>query len=165
MRALMLIAALLVSACVSATNGVIVMGDSLSHFWPYEMDVDRVQVMVQTGRTIRDFEPPRDMIANLGADTVVYMLGGNDSTQTVLLRTELAMKRHIRFLEDAGFRVLVIIVPWEKPIRTLQIDLCLENNWECHDMQEVYDLSRCPDGIHPDWSLIYDIADWVESKL
>jgi hypothetical protein len=79
--------ALLVCSQLSmADQRVIVIGDSISehiYCWPNELRLENpqlnLQLMTQSGRTIRDFSIPRDLRNVSEKDVVIYFLGANDA--------------------------------------------------------------------------------------
>ncbi len=164
---------------------LIIIGDSLStthECWPnYLREMAprwNIQVMAQNGRTIRDFSIPRDLwtIGNEN-ETVIYFLGTND----ILQRNHIAfaasrLKADIRFLLDQQFKVLLIIPPtpdfdkaiWGKSIKEhrelVKSFRGTDPNLWVYDMDNIWDKSETPDGIHPSAELSWKIAEainWV----
>ena len=69
---------------VVQAKGVVVIGDSLSateDSWPTYIYGHHFSLMAQGGRTIRDFDIPRDIFSGFPFTTAVYFLGANDATQ------------------------------------------------------------------------------------
>jgi hypothetical protein len=165
---------------------LIIMGDSLStthESWPNflrEMAPRwNVQVMAQNGRTIRDFSMPRDLwTTGLTNETVIYFLGGNDMLQRNDIGHATArLKSHIQFLLDRNFKVLLIIPPkfnideamFGRSVRQhrelIESYRGTNPNLWVYDMDQIWDSSHTPDGVHPDADLSWEIAAKINIVL
>ena len=189
LAAVAFIAALLFYAFSEAGHDeprLIIIGDSLStthESWPNYLR-DRaprwdIQVMTQKGRTIRDFSIPRDLWTDgQKKETVIYFLGGND----ILQRNDIGhatwrLKTHIQFLLDRQFKVLLIVPPtfgvdrntWGKSNeehRALIKSFRGSNpNLWVYDMDNIWDTSETPDGVHPSAQLSWKIAETINYVL
>ena len=158
---------------------LIVIGDSLSttlNSWPNQLRRIaprwNIHVMAQNGRTIRDFSIPRDLwTAGDKQETVVYFLGANDILQrNHVFHAKSRLMTHLDFLLDRNFKVLLIVPPrfnvdqemFAKSIEEhrAMIESCRgtrENLW-VYDMEEIWDSSQTPDGVHPTSTLSYEMA-------
>ena len=131
-----------------------------------------IHVMAQNGRTIRDFSIPRDLwTAGDKHETVVYFLGANDMLQrNHVFHAKARLMTHLDFLLDRNFKVLLIVPPrfnvdqemFAKSIEEhrAMIESCRgtrENLW-VYDMEEIWDSSQTPDGVHPTSTLSYEMA-------
>ena len=163
---------------------LIVMGDSLSaqhDSWPQHGDFDKwnLQIMAQSGRTIRDFDVPRDLKAQRPGDTVIYFLGINDlyygsAHAELFLRTLPNMRLHFQTLDSKGFKTLVLLLPLiaagtAKNWRNLRINMIRES--KLYDSFRFYDLQRTwrdedtTDGIHPTVLLSRDMGAAIAGVL
>ena len=165
---------------------LIIIGDSLStthESWPnYLREIAprwNVHVMAQNGRTIRDFSIPRDLwTSGDRKETVVYFLGGNDILQrNNIAHARFRLQTHVNFLLERNFRVLLVMPP------TLGVDSAIfgesneqhralvesyrgyhPNLW-VYDIDDVWDTSETPDGVHPSAYLSMQIAMAVNMVL
>ena len=158
---------------------LIVIGDSLSttlNSWPNHLrrlaPRWNIHVMAQNGRTIRDFSIPRDLWTKGDKnETVVYFLGGNDMLQrNHVFHAKARLLSHLDFLLDRNFKVLLIVPPRFDVDQELfgesieehraMIEACRgtrENLW-VYDMDQIWDASQTPDGVHPTSTLSYEMA-------
>lgn len=158
---------------------LIVIGDSLSttdQGWPNLLREIaprwNVQVMAQNGRTIRDFDIPRDLwTPGDKNETVVYFLGGNDILQrNAVDHAKYRLQTHIAFLLERNFKVLLIVPPslglndplYDGPNREHRemVESCRgtsPNLW-VYDIDNVWDPSMTTDGVHPTEELSREIA-------
>lgn len=164
---------------------LIVIGDSLStthESWPNflrEMAPRwNVQILTQNGRTIRDFSMPRDLWTTGDRnETVIYFLGCNDALQrNEIMYAETRLRTHISFLLDRNFKILLVIPPTlgegdEELSKSIERHRALVKSYRgthpnlwVYDADEVWDVSKCPDGVHPNQELSLQLAEainWV----
>ena len=165
---------------VVQAKGVVVIGDSLSAMedsWPSYIYGHHIGLMAQGGRTIRDFDIPRDIFAGIPFTTAVYFLGANDAAQGY--RTYFAhgqFKTHIRLLQRRYFNVVVIIPPLftNSPyeienfvkLRREMFTLCSQMELNCHDSMDVWDNDLvAEDGVHPLPELSSKLGYWMQDII
>ncbi len=161
---------------------LIVIGDSLSvhhDSWPSFLRniAPRWNILVhaQNGRTIRDYDPPRDLWTSaVLPETVVYFLGTNDVLQnTKITSAKYRLRNHLSFLLERNFKVLLVNIP----VITAgagQFDALLEKhrtliesfrgthpNLQVFDLNNVWEPERCFDGVHPDATLSNQVAEAI----
>ena len=161
-------------------KGVIVMGDSLSateDSWPSHVNGHHIGLIVQGGRSIRDFDPPRDIFAGLPFTTVVYFLGSNDAAQGYpTYRAHLQFRAHMELLDSRRFKVVVVLPPHptKSPyseanftkLRGEMKVICREMKLDCHDIMEVWDDEQVvEDGLHPNEELNRKIGLWLQGII
>jgi hypothetical protein len=175
-------AAIFVSVCSSQSfgKGVIVIGDSLTAMedsWPSYIVGHHIGLMAEGGRTIRDYDIPRDIVAGIPFTTVVYFLGSNDAAQgypTYL--AHMRFKSHMEFLKQRYFRVVVVIPPafTKSPYaaqnfikyRRELMSLCKGLELDCYDSMEVWDNDLLEDdGIHPLPELSRELGYWLQDII
>jgi hypothetical protein len=175
-------AAIFVSVCSSQSfgKGVIVIGDSLTAMedsWPSYIVGHHIGLMAEGGRTIRDYDIPRDIVAGIPFTTVVYFLGSNDAAQgypTYL--AHMRFKSHMEFLKQRYFRVVVVIPPaFTKSPYAAQnfikyrgelMSLCKGLELDCYDSMEVWDNDLLEDdGIHPLPELSRELGYWLQDII
>jgi hypothetical protein len=172
--------ALLVCSQLSmADQRVIVIGDSISehiYCWPNELRLENpqlnLQLMTQSGRTIRDFAVPRDLRNVSKKDVVIYFLGTNDAYGSYPMRyVNEAFVSHMVFLQERGFRVIVLLPPGSsrlmpkiEHVRTVITMQSLRLGVEYYDLQ-FWDESMTKDGVHPGPELSRLVAEFVYSLL
>lgn len=165
---------------------LIVIGDSLStthESWPNFLrglaPRWNIHVLAQNGRTIRDFDPPRDLwTPGDKHETVVYFLGTNDALQRDdVIHATYRLKNHISFLLDRNFKVLLVNIP-QFDIDDAQFAKILAQhraliasfsgtnpNLTVYDINTIWDSSHAPDKIHPDADLSRRIAVAINREL
>jgi len=165
---------------------LIIIGDSLStthESWPNFLRKLaprwNIHLLAQNGRTIRDYDPPRDLwTPGDKPETVVYFLGTNDVLQRddVIFATY-RLKNHISFLLDRNFRVLLINLPRfnfgdAKFAANLAAHRALIDSFRdtnprlyVYDLDRIWDSKHAPDGIHPDAELSQRIAVTLDRVL
>jgi len=162
-----------------ADQRVIVMGDSISehiYCWPNELRLEHpqlnMQLMTQSGRTIRDFSLPRDLRNVSKKDVVIYFLGTNDAIQGYTMRyVNQAFVSHMVFLQERGFSIIVLLppaasslLPKIEHVRTVIMMQSVRLGIEHYDL-EFWDESMTKDGIHPGPELSRLVAEFVYSLL
>lgn len=164
---------------------LIIIGNSLStthESWPnYLRGLAprwNIHVYAQNGRSIRDYDPPRDLWTSGSLpETVIYFLGTNDVLQnTDIISATYRLRNHLSFLLDRNFKVLLLNIPYltignGRYTESLEQHRALidsfrgshPNLW-VYDVNNIWSVESCPDGIHPDADLSYKIAEainWV----
>jgi hypothetical protein len=154
---------------------VIVIGDSIAaqpDSWPRLLQgLDNLQVMAQSGRTIRDFTIPADLEVG-DFDTVIYMLGSVDAySQYPVRHSQRKLAVHLRFLVDRGFRVIVLLPPISSTLqpyightRRMIVSTARDIGVEVRNIP-VWDESLTTDGVHPTATLSAMVADWVSMLI
>ena len=170
---------LLVCEQALADQRIIIIGDSISehvYCWPNEMRQQNtrmnLQLMTQSGRTIRDYSPPRDLRNVSGNDLIVYFLGTNDAIGGYAMRyVNEAFTSHMTFLKERGFKIHVLLPPAATKLQT-QIDkvrmvITLQSERLGIDYHELtfWDESLTQDGIHPGPELSRMVAEFVYRLL
>jgi lysophospholipase L1-like esterase len=164
----------------SVGKGVIIVGDSLSAMedsWPSYIKGHHIGLMAQGGRTIRDFDIPRDIVAGTPFTTVVYFLGANDAAQGYpTYYAHMRFKSHLQLLKQRHFKVAVIIPPTftKSPYATENfikyrrelMSLCTTLELDCYDSMEVWDNDLLEgDGIHPVPELSRKLGCWLQDII
>lgn len=162
-----------------ADQRIIVIGDSLSehiYCWPSELRLEKpqlnLQLMTQSGRTIRDFSVPRDLRNVSQKDVVIYFLGTNDALGAYPMRyVNEAFVSHMVHLQERKFRVIVLLPPVSSRlmprieyVRTVIEMQSLRLGVEHYDLQ-FWDESMTKDGLHPGPELSRLVAEFVSSLL
>lgn len=158
---------------------IAVIGDSMTanpSSWANLID-DRGQkmyIMAQPGRSIRDYQMPRDFYAYEGYYTdVVYFIGSSDIyDRTHFLRIERNINEHLSFLLERGFNVIVILPtiyegrPVESRIvRSVMRRVCQKHGIPFIDLIEVWDSSWTSDGAHPNEYGHRVLADFIYQRM
>lgn len=173
---------ILISSFSGATHskGVIVIGDSLSAMedsWPSYVTGHHMGLIVQGGRSIRDFDAPRDILAGLPFTTVIYFLGSNDAAQGYpTYRAHLQFKAHMELLNSRRFNVVVILPPHftKSPydeenftkLRREMTAICQKMKLVCYDSMEVWDNNLViKDGVHPSPELSRKVGHWLQGII
>jgi hypothetical protein len=162
-----------------ADQRIIIIGDSISehiYCWPNEMRLENplmnLQLLTQSGRTIRDYSPPRDLRNVSGNDLVVYFLGINDAVGGYPMKyVNEAFVSHMVFLRERGFTIHVLLPPVITELKP-QIDkvrtvLTMQSTRLGIDYHELtfWDESLTRDGMHPGPELSRMVAEFVYSLL
>ena len=162
-----------------ADQRIIVIGDSISehiYCWPHELRLENphlnMQLMTQSGRTIRDFSLPRDMRNVSKKDVVIYFLGTNDAFQGYTMRyVNEAFVSQMVFLQERGFSIIVLLppaasslMPRIEHVRTAIKMQSMRLGITYYDMN-FWDESMTSDGIHPAPELSRLVAEFVYSLL
>ena len=161
---------------------VIIIGDSISehiYCWPNELRTEHplmnIQLMTQSGRTIRDFEMPRDLRNVSTKDVVIYFLGTNDAHGGYPMRfVNEAFVSHMVFLQAREFRIIVLLpplasalMPQIKNVRTvvqMQTARLGISNYNLDELG-IWQESMTMDGIHPTPELSREVARFVYDLL
>ena len=152
---------------------LIVIGDSLSSTadsWPSYIEGYNIQKHTQPGRTVRDYQPPRDLRHTGHDDTVVYFLGGNDAGSGFRVKdTRQRMLDHIRPLRRKGFRVIIVPPPKFKlswiAVSVHRHRVMMLRMKDTCDVTSVWDKADTIDGLHPTASLSYRVANVIQQCL
>jgi hypothetical protein len=174
MRIFLLI--LLLSGCVKA-EPIAVIGDSLTsviYSWANVISTPEqpLYIMAQPGRTIRDYEIPRDWVA-FHYSHVIYFIGTNDILAELnILKTRRIFRHHIRFMIDRNFKPIVILPPvYDKAKEnSLAIRKMMRNTSDNHavpiiDLANVWDSSWTRDGVHPTEQGHMILAYYIRERL
>ncbi len=179
MTCMSFLALLACSLATRADQRIIVVGDSISehiYCWPNELRLENpglnMQLMTQSGRTIRDFTLPRDMRNVSHKDVVIYFLGTNDAYQGHSMRIVNEMfVSHMVFLRERGFRIIVLLPPPASPlmpriahVRTVITKQSERLGIEYHEL-DFWDETMTRDGIHPRPELSRLVAAFVYRLL
>ena len=162
-----------------ADQRIIVIGDSISehiYCWPNELRLENpilnMQLMTQSGRTIRDFSLPRDLRNVSGKDVVIYFLGTNDAFQGHKMRyVNEAFVSHMVFLQERRFRVIVLLPPNASALMPQIAHVRSVIKMQSARLGITYfdlafwDESLTRDGIHPRIELSRLIAEYVYGLL
>jgi hypothetical protein len=162
-----------------ADQRIIVIGDSISehiYCWPNELRLENpqlnMQLMTQSGRTIRDFSLPRDLRNASKKDVVIYFLGTNDAHGGYPMRyVNEAFVSHMVFLQEREFRIIVLLPPASsllmpriEHVRTVVKMQSLRLGIKFYDL-EFWDESMTKDGIHPSPELSRLVAEFIYNLL
>ena len=162
-----------------ADQRIIIIGDSISehiYCWPNEMRLHNphmnLQLQTQSGRTIRDYMPPRDLRNVSRKDIVVYFLGTNDAIGKYPMRfvTDY-FTAHMVFLKERGFLVHVLLPPpatkLQPQIDKVRMVLSMQSERLEIPYHELtfWDESLTRDGLHPGPELSRMVADFVYELL
>ena len=131
----------------------------------------RVRLLAQNGRTIRDYDLPRDLKRKPNYRRVVYFLGINDIVQgTRADILEQQFRAHMRLLRERRFEVVVLVPPTlehrhrdaSAVVRGTLLAECTRMQLECHDLDDIWDYSWTNDSVHPTPEGHRVLADYVE---
>ena len=164
---------MLLAGCVKA-EPIAVIGDSItasSYSWANVIP-RQMYVMAQAGRTIRDYDMPRDWVA-ITYHNVVYYLGTNDILSDVnLFKVQRIFRQHIEFMQARGFKPIVILPPIypdhtesSKVIRKMIATTCYNHDVPTIDLEGVWQQDWTRDGIHPTTSGQLLLAEYIDEQL
>jgi hypothetical protein len=171
MRAMLLLAIMLLAVPAKA-GGLVVFGDSISamrtNWTVYIRDYDPAKPIwsfAKNGQTIKDLVLHSGLRANSYIDTAVYFLGTNDATARSSPYVSIwAFNAHLEFLQQRGFRVIVILppdhpvgLPYISQIRAAMTKVSQRAGVEYHTLAS-WDFNLTFDGIHPQPQLSQMIA-------
>jgi len=152
---------------------LLIIGDSLSaspESWPtYLPPTYHVQLLVQGGRRISEYSPPRDI---RGHHKLVYFLGAGDILHLSNARdTKRYIQDQLEYLAGRGYEITVVTPPIfnlqkfdEVNREHRQMINRLPNVNHC-DMQWIWDSTMTHDGIHPTPKLSAVIAETIQGCL
>jgi hypothetical protein len=162
-----------------ADQRIIIIGDSISehiYCWPNELRMENthmnLQLHTQSGRTIRDYAPPRDFRNVSDHDILVYFLGINDAVGGYVMRyVNEAFTSHMVFFRERRFKIHVILPPAVSKLQP-QIDkvrqvITLQSERlgiDYHDLT-FWDERLTQDGIHPGPELSRMVAEFIYRLL
>ena len=158
---------------------IAVIGDSMTanpYSWANIIDDNgqRMYIMAQAGRSIRDYQMPRDFYAYPGYyNTVLYFLGSSDAyDRTHPFRIKRNFTEHMTFLEERGFRVIVIMpaIYEDQPISSRQVrdvirKVTNELGIPVIDLLVVWDISFTTDGAHPSIYGHQVLAEYIYQEM
>jgi len=174
----LLVLLLLLSGCVKA-GPIAVIGDSMTanpYSWA-NLIIDRGQrmyIMAQAGRSIRDYQMPRDFYAYPGYySTVVYFLGSSDAyDRTHPFRIKRNFTEHMTFLQERGFTVIVIMhaIYNDMPVQSRQVRDVIRKvttslGIPVIDLMVVWDEGFTTDGAHPNIYGHQVLADYIYDEM
>jgi len=157
------------------SEGIVAIGDSITAgptSWPRQMITMHpdmgMRIIAQGGRKLSEFSLPRDIQASDTFSTAVYFLGTGDGLKGEnLKKTEFLFRIHMAQLQQAGFRVLVILPPHPlakiRPVRRILKRVCKAQGFECY--RPPWSQEQTVDGIHPNPELSTEIANFIHYKL
>ena len=178
-----LIAALIILFCLPVRADFVLIGDSISDWrggWADILQDEgvRVRSLTQPGRSIRDFELPRDIKADPKYyDHAVYFLGTNDIWQNAYPHMiEASFLAHINGLERAGFSLTVIAPPIfserdgsSRAVRRLlykhKAKSEVSPGYKLVDTKNIWHSVNTMDGIHPTDDGHRALADFLKRKI
>ena len=171
---------LFIPQLASADQRILIIGDSISehiYCWPNEMRLENpglnLQLLTQSGRTIRDYTPARDLRNVSKKDVVIYFLGTNDAFSGYPMRcVDESFSSHMVFLQDRGFKVIVILppvatrlMPRIEKVRQLIAVQSQRLGIDYYDLEFWDETMTRDDGIHPGPELSRMVAEFVYTLL
>ena len=167
---------LLLSACATA-EPMAVIGDSITASktsWANRLTTDEqpMYIMAQSGRTIRDYDMPRDWWAR-NYRVVIYFIGTNDIIQDQsLMKVQRIFRQHIEFMQARRFKPIVILPPVypdyvdsSLAIRKMMKATCSNHKVSVIDLDEAWEPWWTFDGIHPTTQGQALMAQYISEKL
>ena len=172
MRILTLI--LLLAGCARA-EPIAVIGDSITasrYSWANVISRQPMYIMAQAGRTIRDYDMPRDWVA-ISYKSVLYYLGTNDIIAgSNLFKIQRTFRQHIEFMQARGFKPIVILPPVypdypdsSRVIRKMIATTCYNHGVPTIDLEGVWQQDWTRDGIHPTQYGHLLLAEYINDRL
>jgi len=169
---------LLISGCVQA-KPIAVIGDSMTavqYSWANIIDDQgqRMYIMAQAGRSIRDYQVPRDFYAYPGYyNSVIYFLGSSDAyDRTHPFRIKRNFTEHMTFLVERGFTVIVLMpaIYNDMPVQSRQVrdvirKVTRELDIPVIDLNEIWDEGFTTDGAHPSVYGHQVLAQYIYTEL
>jgi hypothetical protein len=168
-----LILLLILSGCVRA-EPIAVIGDSLTsveHSWANVIP-RQMYIMAQPGRTIRDYDMPRDWVA-VQYKYVIYFLGTNDIIGGIsFFKVQRTFRQHIGFMQVRGFKPIVILPPVYPQaeqsslvLRKMLASTCRNHNVPTIDLEGVWEPDWTFDGVHlTNYSHLL-LAEYINEQL
>ena len=168
-----LVIILLLAGCVRA-EPIAVIGDSITSVkYSWANVIPRTMyIMAQPGRTIRDYDMPRDWVA-VDYRSVIYYLGTNDIREDLkLMKVQRIFRQHIEFMQARKFKPIVILPPIyqghienSKVIRKMMATTCYNHGVPTIDLELVWEEDWTDDGIHPTEYGQLLLAEYIDNRL